>query len=455
MSIADKLALLNNTKNAIAAAIESKGVLIDGAPFADYPSKIEQISGAPQGWQRPSDWLELPEVLPTDQKLVALVAVFPNANFMALSAAGDYVVDWGDGTVENIASGVVAEHEYNYATYDTNNETLSTLGYKQAILTITPQSGQALTSVILHRRHSAISTVFTTGYLEIAVGSPSLTELQIGVFNPEIATQAVLMNYLEKVTVVSSALTNLRNLFFSCRCLVVAELNTTGIGVTAVSMFSNCYALKEIILPDTSEFISTASMFFNCVTLVEAPLFDTSKVTNAVGMFNTCYSLKKVPVYDTSEVLDMSYMFRQCASLTEVPLLNTSKVTNMSSMFDGGTGGMSNLKEPPLFDTSSVTSAIGMFSYCRALTKVPAYDFSSLTSTTSIFTSCPSLSQIDIVGIAVSFSVANCKLSSQELNKIYANLGTVESATITVTGVYGAAGADPSIATAKGWTVNG
>jgi hypothetical protein len=58
-------------------------------------------------------------------------------------------------------------------------------------------------------------------------------------------------------------------------------------------------------------------------------------------------------------------------------------------------------------------------------------------------------------GIAQNISVANCKLSATKLNEIYSNLKTVTGKTITVTGNYGTASDDPSIAIAKGWTVTG
>jgi hypothetical protein len=72
-----------------------------------------------------------------------------------------------------------------------------------------------------------------------------------------------------------------------------------------------------------------------------------------------------------------------------------------------------------------------------------------------MFSGCISLARIEASGIRFSFSVASCKLSATALNEIYTNLPTVVSQTITVTGNYGVASDDPTIATAKGWTVTG
>lgn len=60
-----------------------------------------------------------------------------------------------------------------------------------------------------------------------------------------------------------------------------------------------------------------------------------------------------------------------------------------------------------------------------------------------------------MTGCGYSISYAGCALSAAALNEIYTNLGTVTGQTITVTGNYGISGDDPTIATAKGWTVTG
>jgi len=72
-----------------------------------------------------------------------------------------------------------------------------------------------------------------------------------------------------------------------------------------------------------------------------------------------------------------------------------------------------------------------------------------------MFTACPSLSRIEAKNFNFSFDISSCKLSSAALNEIYTNLPTVSGQTITVTGNYGVTGDDPTIATAKGWTVSG
>jgi hypothetical protein len=72
-----------------------------------------------------------------------------------------------------------------------------------------------------------------------------------------------------------------------------------------------------------------------------------------------------------------------------------------------------------------------------------------------MFRNCNSLARIEASDFRFTFTVANCKLSAAALDEIYTNLPTVTGQTITVSGNYGIAGDDPTIATAKGWTVTG
>jgi hypothetical protein len=71
-----------------------------------------------------------------------------------------------------------------------------------------------------------------------------------------------------------------------------------------------------------------------------------------------------------------------------------------------------------------------------------------------MFASADGVGKIEGLMPAVSFSVASLNLGAAALNEIYTNLPTA-TATITVTGNYGVLGDDPTIAQAKGWTVDG
>ena len=99
-----------------------------------------------------------------------------------------------------------------------------------------------------------------------------------------------------------------------------------------------------------------------------------------------------------------------------------------------------------------------MFSGCQSLSRIPVLNTTAASSSgnlANIFSNCNNLSRIEAKDFRFTFSVGFCKLSAERLNEIYTNLPTVTGQTITVTGNYGVDSDDPSIATAKGWTVTG
>ena len=99
-----------------------------------------------------------------------------------------------------------------------------------------------------------------------------------------------------------------------------------------------------------------------------------------------------------------------------------------------------------------------MFTGCTSLSSVPALNVSAVSSSgnfTTMFNDCNSLSRIQAANFNYTFSVANCKLGATELNEIYTNLPVAVGQTITVSNNVGTTGDNPTIATAKGWTVTG
>ena len=280
------------------------------------------------GYQRPPDWLPIPDMSSTEG-FCGLHAVWnDDANFCAFTCQGAYTVDWGDGTTpEDFASGATAYHNFAWADYDAS--TLTSRGYRQALVTVTPQSGASLTSISLAVKHnqSGLAANYATGWLDLELYGPNLTALSV----------------------------------------------SGGGNWGRHSLLEKC------------------------------TIHSIGSVTNMTNMFYSCTSLQSVPLFDSSSVTNMTNMFYSCISLQSVPLFDTSSATNMTNMF--------NL--------------------------------------------CNSLSRVEATGIKVSVSFAKCKLSSADLNEIYTNLATVTGQTITVTGNYGVTSDNPSIATAKGWTVTG
>jgi surface protein len=354
------------------------------------------------GWVRPASWVAMPTITSTEQKVAALFLVGDNdSNFVAFRFSGNYTVDWGDGNIENVAAGVTAEHNYVFSSLSASTE-IGPVGSKmrQAMIVITPQAGQNLTSVSFNFKHSSLgATTYTTPILEITLSAPNCTTLTIG--GPTGGLQL-----LEQCTILSHNETSMINLF------------------------QNCGSLQSV------------------------PLFNTSLVTNMSNMFGGCTSLQSVPLFNTLLVTNMSAMFRSCTSLQSVPLFNTSLVTNVSAMFQS----CGSLQSVPLFNTFAATNMSTMFSGCNSLQSIPNLNCSNATTISSFALNCNGLKRCQATGIKSNVSFASCALSATNLNEIYTNLAdltALPTQTITVTGNYGIATDNPAIATAKNWTVVG
>jgi len=251
------------------------------------------------GWVRPADWVTLPTVLDGDQKIVMLVAVFNTTNFLAFSATGNYTVDWGDGAAPtNYSSGTTAQKSFAWSDYSPS--TLTSQGFRQAVVTITPQSGQNLTALNLNIRHTTPTVAHTTGVLEVVMSAPYFTAMS---FYPPSNVAYRMLRRFEWVG--------------SCPI------------TSFYGMFSGCSSLQSVEL-DTSSGTDFSSMFYGCLSLSSVEL-DTSLGTNFFSMFGSCSSLQSVEL-DTSLGTSFSYMFQGCLSLSSVEL-DTSSGTNFSNMF--------------------------------------------------------------------------------------------------------------------------
>jgi hypothetical protein len=94
-------------------------------------------------WVRPTDWSTFTDPTVGEEKIIGTVAVYDaGSNYIALTMTvtdgTQYTVDWGDGTTTDYNSGVVAERNYAFSSLSAG--TLTSLGYRQAVITITPKT---------------------------------------------------------------------------------------------------------------------------------------------------------------------------------------------------------------------------------------------------------------------------------------------------------------------------
>lgn len=407
-----------------------------GIASKDTPQSLVPSTSTTLAWTRPSDWLTITTVGPTDQKFVGLYAVMDDGNnYVALkgtTSTGTYSVDWGDGTTSTgVTSGSNAQHQYSYTSI--NPSTYSTRGYRQVVITVTADTGN-LTGIDLQQKYTATTLPTlpsaSSRWLDINVGSPNMTSLIIG-------GTTVPPFFLERCNVVSltsSSNTIFSSLFSTCKQLqsVIISSSITSCTSTA-SMFLNCYDLKIAPFFNTSNVTTVSNMFAGCYDLQSVPTYNLINVTVADNMFNTCRKLKTIPLFNTSNLANAASMFLGCTSLTSLPVINTSKVTNGNFMFaltgiidmpklDFSVLANANamfqqaaVQTIPAMNTANVTDAAQMFLSCSALQKIESIDLTKTTTISNMFSGCNSLDYLPNLNTSNTANFANAFLNCQNL----------------------------------------
>jgi surface protein len=348
----------------------------------------------------------MPTVTSSEDKVVLLFAVFPNGNnliaFKFTTSAGQYQVDWGDGTTTLHNSLNNANKQYSYSAISAATE--CSRGYRQVIITITPVSG-VFTTMDLQERHTLVSSVLTpysVNILDVIISMPNATTGQ----SIEFGGAVQLPTLCERVDIkASGSITSAKNLFAACSRLQEYSFVANTQNITDFSgMFGGCRHLEEVSLFDTLSGTTIGGMFGNCHNLKSVPLFNTQNVTNMASLFDGCYSLNTIPAFNTQQVTDMSNMlggvqmktlplldmqnvtttFRMlvgCNRLSELPSINTPNLINMGNMFFYCT----DLETVPLFNTQNVTNMSGSFSRIQALKTLPLFNTQNVTTMANMF----------------------------------------------------------------------
>jgi hypothetical protein len=523
MTIASELTTLNSTKQAIKAAIEAKGQDLTGVAFSGYPAKIDAISGggsaywddwsqeyyeavyayAQASWVRPAEWLAMPEMTAADQRIAMLVAVKDNdmnVVWFGINSTDGFIVDWGDGVVENFTSGLrTISHKYQYSDVDLT-DTSSTIGYKQSMVNVTVDSG-VLTRFEIGQSNPP-ANLFADGYTYSAMYDYAQDIKEIKCSLPNVANNGLYFGggtsiiMAEKVTCLAYGGTSAVSMFNNMPMLQIIDMNLSAM-TDYTSCFTNCYSLKTVPQLNNTGLANYSSAFNGCASLITIPAFHSASSLSTTftgcrsleyvptivgrlgvassnifascsnlrkstiditsvnsyansGIFNGCTSLEEVDIVAFNTTSHAS-QFQNCSSLKTVTGLtnNTKNVTSIVSMFNS----CNSIEIAPLFDTSNVTNSMGtVFSSCFNLKTIPAYSTTSCTAMSNFCNTAYSVTRI-LTPIKFTNSIANLKLSADALNELFTILPTVTGQTLTITGNPGTATCNTSIATAKGWTV--
>ncbi len=120
-------------------------------------------------------------------------------------------------------------------------------------------------------------------------------------------------------------------MFGRCYSLVSVQLSDTSRVTDMSGMFYYCQSLPVVPLLDMSSATNLNYTFGSCDSLVSVQLSDTSKVTNMSGMFYYCQSLVSVQLLNMSMVTSISDMIKDCFSLRHLNLYNLKKSIDVYS----------------------------------------------------------------------------------------------------------------------------
>jgi surface protein len=416
-------------------------------------------------WTRPSDWLNLPTAGANTVR--GLHAVFNNTtNFatirMQTSNSAAYTIDWGDGIVESAASNTVMQH--NYAWDNVSSATITSGGYRQALVTITPPSGATFSYANFSDKYSSGVTIpsgtrYSSGWLDMNINLPNLISGQ----RLLIGGSSIRHSLLERVNITSwGAITNASSMFYGCTGL--REINSAQWNTSAITdmntMFFECFSIQTIDAStwNTSLVTSFSAMIRSCSALVELKCagWNTGSLQNMSNFALGCSSLYSIDVsnWSMNNVTTLANAFNSCLALPKLSIGNwiLTNCSNFSGMFSG----CWNLRDLNIITLSlpAATNMNQMFENCYSLQLIGTINVPSTATVTSLCANASSLKSAGFIGINNSTSFLNCMLSGTQLNAIYTGLSSSGAGkTITVTGNFGTATHTTTIATAKGWTV--
>lgn len=467
-------------------------------------------------WVRPSDWPNIENIVDnrTSDILVGIALISNNfgttslsgnPNLMrirAVSSLGtNYAVDWGDGTIDYYASNVTAEHYYDYMNV---NLTPSDDGiHKYAVIQVYPVDG-------LNNPHTTtwmsldltINGIYPSPYYPGTLWVDMDMYLRGSLLNniSEDKTYIRLENvrirniansscsflfgtkaYSLKCAEINSLpnATNLSNMFTYCYNLVWIKALDCSVATNMTSIFNSCQSLKKVPSISAPNLTTATQMFRECSSIEEIPDLNIPFATNKSGMFSYCHSLKNAPNLGGGTTSNATSMFTDCYSLKSVPSMTFSNGALVAFMFYGCISienipeiivnnsnidymfyNCYNLKVSPLTTNHTINipaSMANLFNGCRSLQVIPNHVFVGATSINceNMFQYCYSLTEVSATLPRSGYIILdNSRLSSVAVDEIFTNLPSVTGLNIiNVAATIGVGTCNPTLATAKGWTV--
>jgi hypothetical protein len=426
-------------------------------------------------WTRNPSWLALPDVTGL-QKFAGLYAIYPHSNFIALSAAGNFTVDWGDGTGgHNISSGVTAETNLDYTLYaassdvgiataqactftDSSNKVNLTAhgflnGQEVSFDTITSTTGISTHTyyyvvstatndfqVALTPRGAAINlvtdgsgTVYIPQYRQAIVtvvpNGGNITSLNLNIKNSTTGLPTYSSGWLD-VAVSAQYMTEMR-------------FGVSLPGQAMVTINQNCCEQVSILSSDLRQM---GYFFFQCQNLKNIDKLVTGASARATGSctftdagdlvtatahgFRVGDPIIFTSITSTTGIVKNTNYWVINANTNDFQVANTyggaaiALTTNGSGTYLRGVSFASafnkcqSLKGIPIFDTSQAIDVSRMFYICYSLETVPKLDFSNCVLANYICYNCFGLYTVPVLDFSAAVTLASAFISCDGLSSI-------------------------------------
>ena len=401
-------------------------------------------------WVRNKSWLSFTAPTSSEEKFIGLHAVWPESNFLALSASGNYTVNWGDGLIENFSAGVTAQHEYDFADVDLANTnapvtlqgaadtvTRSSHGYNNGDI-VKLYNIVTTTGISANNPYYVISATANTFQLSLTPGGAAIDLVTDGSATLLPYKQAIVQVYPQAGQSFTALNLNIRHSSLSTLtytsgfldiALAGASLTSFALGVPAPnsSPLINFYWLNQVNIVRT-DCRQLTGLFYFCyalqsilglgtstdpATTVAVTFTDSTDTVNATAhgfrngdpvIFSSIVTTTGITTYNKYYVLNATANTFQVSTLspgTAIALTNNGsgvalRGTDMTNLFNS----CFSLLSVPLFNTAAVTAMGNMFLGCSALTSVPLFNTSAVTSMSSMFQGCTSITSVPLFNTA-------------------------------------------------------
>jgi surface protein len=244
-----------------------------------------------------------------------------------------YIVDWGDGTINNSLSNTYASAgTYPVSVSITSTDAITDFNgtNQQARMTACNSFGNIGLTTLFNAFNNANNLNIITDTLPSTV--TSLEDL-FAVSTSLYAFSTTLIGSWDTTNV-----TNMKRMFFQCYSFNpnISSWDTTNV-TNMEGMFFQAYNFNQDISGWVTDNVENMFQMFQNAASFNANIsgWNTTKVPSMGYMFFQCYAFNQdISGWDTSSVTDMKYMFFQCYAFNQdISGWVTSSVTDMQNMF--------------------------------------------------------------------------------------------------------------------------